>query len=417
MKTPEDQPAFKALVPTLDEALLSLREKDRTALLLRYYESHSLRDVGAAFGVSEDTARKRVQSALEKLSDFFKRRGFETATVAATAAALQHTATSASATLLSTVVSGALKAAPPALAGLGALLARLASLSRVQTAAVCVALAVLPVGSQLNQRHAAGQEVKRMQTQLLAAQAEGATVQTELERLRAISGRLEQSVAQANEAAARAAESAQAFAAWKKKIRGLLTAADYHWSDESPFARIPKSVLPGLNQVIGSTPFGAPGVIKYYARELLGLSSGERESLETALHEHFTELYARRAAGIYQTNSASQPGTETLAATQFVMPELADQEKQFVAQVLEDAKGTLGDERWRLAQARTEAAPGGGDDLELVWWGNTPDMEISVQTDGEKAPRVLVMGSISWVPDANRMRVGNSVERERCWLR
>src|ERR1041385_3371823 len=84
MKTPEDQPAFKALVPTLDEALLSLREKDRTVLLLRYYESHSLRDVGAAFGVSEDTARKRVQSALEKLSGFFKRRGFETATVAAT---------------------------------------------------------------------------------------------------------------------------------------------------------------------------------------------------------------------------------------------------------------------------------------------------------------------------------------------
>src|SRR5438094_3514761 len=29
MKTPEDQPAFKALVPMLDEALLSLREKDR----------------------------------------------------------------------------------------------------------------------------------------------------------------------------------------------------------------------------------------------------------------------------------------------------------------------------------------------------------------------------------------------------
>src|SRR6478735_4543342 len=57
MKTPEDQPAFKALVPTLDEALLSLREKDRTALLLRYYERQSLREMGAAFGVSEDTAQ------------------------------------------------------------------------------------------------------------------------------------------------------------------------------------------------------------------------------------------------------------------------------------------------------------------------------------------------------------------------
>src|SRR5947207_1039623 len=41
MKTPDDQPALNALVPLLDEALLSLRENDRTALLLRYYGSHS----------------------------------------------------------------------------------------------------------------------------------------------------------------------------------------------------------------------------------------------------------------------------------------------------------------------------------------------------------------------------------------
>src|SRR6185369_7398918 len=146
LKTFEDQPAFNALVPLLDEALLSLREKDRTALLLRFYENHSLRDVGAAFGVSEDTAQKRVQSALEKLAEFFQRRGFKTATVAAAAAALQSTSVSTSATLVGTVVSVALQVAPPALAGLAALLARLASLSRVKTGVLCVALAALPLG-------------------------------------------------------------------------------------------------------------------------------------------------------------------------------------------------------------------------------------------------------------------------------
>src|SRR5258708_1547501 len=192
MKTSEDQPAIHALVPLLDQALLSLREKDRTALLLRYYESHSLRDVGAAFGVSEDTAQKRVQSALEKLAEFFKRRGFKTATVAATAAAFQHTAASASATVLSTVVGAALQVAPPALVGLGALLARLASFSRVQTAAVCIAVAAVPVALQLNERRAAGRAAKMPQTQLLATPNEGANVQTEIERLRASSGKLEQ---------------------------------------------------------------------------------------------------------------------------------------------------------------------------------------------------------------------------------
>src|SRR5262249_39569010 len=123
MKTPEDQPAFRALLPLLDEALLSLREKDRTALLMRFYESQSLREVGMAFGVTEDTAQKRVQSSLEKLAEFFKRRGFKTASVAAAAAALQNTATTSSATLVSAVVSAALRAAPPAI-GLTALLAR-----------------------------------------------------------------------------------------------------------------------------------------------------------------------------------------------------------------------------------------------------------------------------------------------------
>src|ERR1051325_9327422 len=91
MTSTEDQTAFQALVPLLDEALLSLRERDRTALLLRFYENQSLRDVGVAFGITEDTARKRVQSALEKLAEFFKRRGFKTASVAMVTAVLEYT--------------------------------------------------------------------------------------------------------------------------------------------------------------------------------------------------------------------------------------------------------------------------------------------------------------------------------------
>ena len=186
MHTPEEQPAFQALLPLLDDALLSLREKDRTALLLRFYENHSLRDVGAAFGVSEDTAQKRVQSALEKLAEFFKRRGFKTATVAVAAAALQSTSVSTSATLVGTVVSVALQVAPPALAGLAALLARLASLSRVKTGVLCVALAALPLGWQLKERNGAAQETKRIHPQLLDAQSQYAAVRGDLDRLRGI---------------------------------------------------------------------------------------------------------------------------------------------------------------------------------------------------------------------------------------
>ena len=392
MNTPENQPAFHALVSLLDEALLSLREKDRTALLLRFYESQSLREVGATFGVSEDTAQKRVQSSLEKLAEFFKRRGFKTATVAAAAAALQHTATSASATVVSAVVGAALQVAPPALVGLGALLARLVSLSRVQTAALCVALAAVPVGWQLNERHVAGEEVKRMQTQLLAAQSEGATVQTDIERLRATSGRLEQSLAQANEAAARAAESARAYDVWKKKTRGQLMAADYRWDDDSPFVRIPKSVLPLLSELSDAEPFSPPGVVKPYAREVMGMTPAERQAVEATLQRHFADVEDRLAAEISETNTPA-PGripAAVVASRVFVVPGLpGDKAKQRADQMLAEVRGLLGEERWPLVQVRLQQQRGGSvysTDLRSIMDQSKQDLVLWVATDDKGTP-------------------------------
>jgi len=85
MKATDEQPALGALTPLLDEALLALSEKDRTVLLLRYYENQPFRQLGESpLGVSEDAARQRTGAALERLAGVFQRRGFRTATVAAT---------------------------------------------------------------------------------------------------------------------------------------------------------------------------------------------------------------------------------------------------------------------------------------------------------------------------------------------
>src|SRR6476646_3842257 len=46
--------------PLLDEAMHALDEADRSALLLRYFENKSLREVGQNLGTTDDTARKRV---------------------------------------------------------------------------------------------------------------------------------------------------------------------------------------------------------------------------------------------------------------------------------------------------------------------------------------------------------------------
>ncbi|HTV40313.1 MAG TPA: sigma-70 family RNA polymerase sigma factor [Candidatus Sulfotelmatobacter sp.] len=59
------------IAPLLDDAMATLDETDRTAILLRYFENKSLRDVGASLNISDDAAQKRVSRALESLREFF----------------------------------------------------------------------------------------------------------------------------------------------------------------------------------------------------------------------------------------------------------------------------------------------------------------------------------------------------------
>ena len=63
------------IAPLLDDAVAGLNEKDRQAIVLRFYEDWNLREVGAALGASEDAAEKRVNRAVEKLRAFFAKRG------------------------------------------------------------------------------------------------------------------------------------------------------------------------------------------------------------------------------------------------------------------------------------------------------------------------------------------------------
>jgi RNA polymerase sigma factor (sigma-70 family) len=63
------------IAPMLDGSIARLREKDRQAILLRFYEGKNLREVGAALGANEAAAEKRVNRALEKLRRSFCKRG------------------------------------------------------------------------------------------------------------------------------------------------------------------------------------------------------------------------------------------------------------------------------------------------------------------------------------------------------
>ena len=92
---------WESLSPLLDEGLNQLGETDRIAVLLRFFQQKPMREVGETIGISEAAAKMRVGRSLDRLRDFFAKRG-----VACTASAL--------ATLLA---ERSVKAAPSSLSG------------------------------------------------------------------------------------------------------------------------------------------------------------------------------------------------------------------------------------------------------------------------------------------------------------
>lgn len=76
----ETDAAWERIAPHLDAALGELSESDRDAVLLRYFERKSAREMAGVLGTSEETAQKRVSRAVERLREFFARRGVSVGT-------------------------------------------------------------------------------------------------------------------------------------------------------------------------------------------------------------------------------------------------------------------------------------------------------------------------------------------------
>ena len=70
----ETDASWEVIAPHLDAALGELNETERDAVLLRYFERKSARDMAEILGTTEDTAQKRVSRAVERLRELFSRR-------------------------------------------------------------------------------------------------------------------------------------------------------------------------------------------------------------------------------------------------------------------------------------------------------------------------------------------------------
>ena len=84
-----------------------LGQKERDAIVLRFFENRTVREVAVALGLREDAAQKRVNRATDKLRDYFVRRGVQVSTAALLASLGTHAVQAAPAELASKIAATA----------------------------------------------------------------------------------------------------------------------------------------------------------------------------------------------------------------------------------------------------------------------------------------------------------------------
>ncbi|HWH69721.1 MAG TPA: sigma-70 family RNA polymerase sigma factor [Candidatus Sulfotelmatobacter sp.] len=265
-----------ALVPMLDEALLQLRESDRSAVILRFWEERSLREVGTALGIDEDAARKRVARALERLSSYFRQRGFVALAGTGLPALLAEATSAAPAGLATTAANAGLAAGGAAAAGLNLLWYRFTALSKTQVAALCAVLAACPLLWQ-------GQVQARLQREQAAASARLTALQRDQgERARELE-RTRQTLLRAQ---ADTQNTESRLATLQTRLAPSTAVAPYRWDDDSPVVRVPKQLL---DQVRLAALKDKHGRLSEPMKELLQLTEAETQQIQAAVNRFLAD--------------------------------------------------------------------------------------------------------------------------------
>lgn len=118
------------IAPFLDSAVAALNEKDRRAIVLRFYEGRTVREVGQGLETTEDAAEKRLSRAVEKLQDYFRKRGIQSTAAILAESMAAHSVQAAPGALAKSVTAAAM-ARTTAAAGAGLKLASVLTIAAV----------------------------------------------------------------------------------------------------------------------------------------------------------------------------------------------------------------------------------------------------------------------------------------------
>jgi len=148
LNEPEPE-AWTQIAPLLDDAISKLGEKERNAILLRFFENKSAREMAAALRVGEPAAQKRVTRAVGKLRAFFAKRGVTLSAAAIAGAVAANSVHAAPAGLAAMVTAAAAKGA--AVSGSTLILVKgalkLMAWAKMQTAVVAGAVVLFAAGA------------------------------------------------------------------------------------------------------------------------------------------------------------------------------------------------------------------------------------------------------------------------------
>jgi RNA polymerase sigma factor (sigma-70 family) len=297
-----DDSLLSKIAPVLDEALLELGDADREALLLRFFAGKPMREIGVSLGVREEAAQKRVARALDALAERFRRRGFRVAGAAALATALQQASASA-------VPAGLAGAATKAALGAGATawinsiavpVTKIMTLTKLQTAAVCIAVAALPLCYEWHALNGALQAREQLNHQLQALQTEA------LARGGDQSGAEQRLPDPQRQLIARTSSSQPAN---HNQASARTSGNPYLWDENSPYVRVPRQMLSQVRFAPYATRVARDGKAERYQlpplagdgtpqppmEAALGLSADEAQQLRQICQDVFAQFFKLEA--------------------------------------------------------------------------------------------------------------------------
>ncbi|MGZ4987937.1 MAG: RNA polymerase sigma factor, partial [Limisphaerales bacterium] len=142
--------AWAQIAPNLDAALAGLNATDRTAVVLRFFYGKSMSEIGATLGGTEESARKRVSRAIEKLRGYFSKRGITSTAATMTAALSVNAVQAAPAALIKTTTALALANGATASTSTSTLtkgVLKIMAWSKTKTSVIAAIAMLLAVGS------------------------------------------------------------------------------------------------------------------------------------------------------------------------------------------------------------------------------------------------------------------------------